>query len=196
MTTLPAPQRRPTTRNRRTPQQRPVARPCDLTYNSSVDSACKSAGFESYESCLDEPTQWRYVYGSSAFINWLSNEVPKVTPSHEENERADIQISMELTNFIDGKCLAYGSDIRCLELIENGVWELKTPDLRIFGWFPHKNYFIAHFGIEKSNLKKFSDYKPYLDIVIKYRASLSVPLSCYIAGAKIQNVVSNRSRSV
>ena len=50
-------------------------------------------------------------------------------------------------------------------LIGNGIWELKTRDTRILGFFHRRRVFVAVCGDMKRNLRRRTDYAPLVERV-------------------------------
>jgi hypothetical protein len=175
--------------------QNSIAKPCELTYKSTTDEGCQKAGLEPYQISLKGRCSWRYLYASARFLSWMTGDMPKITPQFKESDPVKVQLASEFFGFCDGLGLALGSDIRCLRPLTLSVWELKTPDIRLFGWFPEKNYFIVHDGAAKANLEKDSDYQPFVDEVVRFRNTLTGFLPTHITEGKMRHVVSNRPLS-
>lgn len=174
--------------------QKVIAPPHDLTYNASIDSACIQAGLVKYELRL-YPTQrvWRYIYSSSVFLEWNNPVLLGGISSSHDNDPISVQLASELLYFCSGGILSDRQEIRCLDPKANAVWELKTPDLRLFGWFPHKNYFILHHCEVKSLLMDYGAYQPHIEAVVQYRESLAHILPEYVEEKGVSNVISNRT---
>ncbi len=178
-----------------------VAQPDHLTYTSSVDSACQFAGLQSYDMKVrGKKTAWRYIYTTADFLAWvpimggLGGGGMALATTDSEADPPKIQLDTELHGFCDGLGLAYGTDTKRLHPIEHGVWELKTSDLRLFGWFAAKNYFILHAGAFKVALKKFDDYAPYIEQVVECRKKFQDLPGPVLGG--VADVISNRPRPV
>jgi hypothetical protein len=170
-----------------------VARPCELTYMSTPDAGCRAAGLEPVEGPLKRgKCAWRYIFVSGRFQAWVTEEMDKIVPPYDESDSPAIQLESEFSGFRNGDGLAYDRDMHTLDPRHLWVWELKTPDLRIFGWFPAKNYFVAHLGENKANLVKWDAYKPYVDEVVAYRTGLARHLPDFVEGGS-SHVVSNRT---
>jgi hypothetical protein len=77
---------------------------------------------------------------------------------------------------------------------ERGVWEFKTVDVRIFGWFPDKDYPILHAG-EDARLPHddITLYKPFIDATADHRDALPPGLPGPIVSKELADVVSNRA---
>ena len=131
-----------------------VAKPSDLTYKSSVADACVADGLSLYEILLPvNQRAWRYVYASPSFLMWYAEDMPKISVSNPaEDDPIKEQLEIELHGFAYGHLLRDQDDIKCLEPLSDGVWQLKTPDIRLFGWFPERDYFVIHAAEAKANL--------------------------------------------
>ena len=183
-------------RVRRLESQFAIAEPHELTYISSAHGACKAAGLRAYEPKMRRgKCAWRYVFASKVFLEWVNSEMPAITPDHPDNDPPKVQLEAELYGFCCGFALAFGSDVRCLEPQRLSVWELKTADLRLFGWFCQKNYLVLHKGERKAKLQKWEDYAPFVDEVNRFRSDLSIHIPIYVVG-RLADVVSNRPQSV
>ncbi len=86
--------------------------------------------------------------------------------------------------------MAYGQEFRRLHPGEHGIWEMRTPDIRIFGWFPHMDCFVAVFGDDASHIKDHDLYAGYRDQVVRMRDALDLDEPKYLDGAEIEDVVS------
>ena len=183
-------------RVRRLESQFAIAEPNELTYISSAHDACKAAGLQVYEPIMRRGKRaWRYVFASAVFLEWTKLEVPNITADDPENDLPKIQLDEELYGFCYGYALAYGTDVRCLVPLPLSVWELKTADLRLFGWFSEKNYFILHNGECKAKLRKREDYAPFIKEVVDFRRGLLTEIPHYVVGG-LADVVSTRPQSV
>jgi hypothetical protein len=115
----------------------------------------------------------RMISFTSNFGKWLSQlkSAPKkrgrtLTPFEEINQ--------SFFAFVMGKPMAFGVDYRKLEPHGNHVWEFKTLEMRVFGWFPRKAHFLAVCGEFKDNLPNNKAYKPFIEQVIKFREALAL----------------------
>lgn len=72
-----------------------------------------------------------------------------------------------------------------------GVWELKTADLRIFGWFYTLNTFIAVSGCATQLVKDNPGlYGGFRDEVAHYRTQLPLDEPKFVAGEDYRDVIS------
>jgi hypothetical protein len=75
--------------------------------------------------------------------------------------------------------------------LRDGIWELKTPDLRLFGWFHVKDCFICGALDTAFNVKNSNLYKGYANEVGHFRDELPLDEPKYLTGDDPSNVVTN-----
>jgi hypothetical protein len=122
----------------------------------------------------------RLLYGTSPFIAWLDERLRLAEPSPL---LADVTPREQLDNlfymFVSGRSLAYSRQFRYIKAEKHAVWELKTPDFRIFGWFPLKDCFIATFGDWADKIKDHDLYRGYRIATRRIRREMGAELeSC------------------
>lgn len=94
--------------------------------------------------------------------------------------------------FCSGDTLTYDWHFKPLNHVEDGIWELKTTDLRIFGWFPQKDCFIGVIADTKERLLKYQLYGPYAKLeVTPFRNQLDLDLPKFVPGKNPHDVVSD-----
>ncbi len=85
------------------------------------------------------------------------------------------QLITRLLQWITGKSMARGRMFQNMKPYSDEVWELKTADLRIFGWMYRPRKFIAVCGGYADDYKeptKIKNYEDDRDAVIKARDEL------------------------
>jgi hypothetical protein len=92
------------------------------------------------------------------------------------------QVEQIFYDFILGRPMAYSVNYRKLDPLANHVWELKTIDVRIFGWFARRAHFIAVCGDFKDNLPSAKFYKPRIESALAFRDSLDLDAPKQIEG--------------
>ena len=89
----------------------------------------------------------RLLYGTPDFIVWLGELAKGSGPERRLGEATAAEQVDDLFNtFLSGQPLVYMKQFRSIRAEKNAVWELKTPDVRIFGWFLKKDCFVGVFG--------------------------------------------------
>src|ERR1043166_7054083 len=83
----------------------------------------------------------RFVYALPRFENWVSETLPRLASNWDLENSPLEQFDDLMANFCRGDPLVFGDDFKCLYEHADGIWELKTPDLRVFGWFCKRDVF-------------------------------------------------------
>ena len=93
--------------------------------------------------------------------------------------------------FVAGEPLAFGWQFKSLVHHQNGVWYLKTADVRLFGWFPCRDCFIATSIAGADLAKRLHLYRPLGDEVVRIREALPLDEPKFVPGDDPNDVVSN-----
>jgi len=189
----PTDPKRISNRVKRLSQQKTLAQGAPLTYKSSVSAACEASGLELWPIEL-WPTQraWRYFFVTPAFKEWHAKHLPQLSPTKQFGELSvQSQFRQEWESFSNGFPFDADDELKRLKPIEECVWEIKSDDLRILGWFPARDYFIAHIGKLKEELLEYDDYKPHIDEIVAYRKTLITTLPDHVYGG-YPNVITDR----
>lgn len=96
------------------------------------------------------------------------------------------QLITRLLQWITGKPMVYDRMFKGLIPASDGVWELKTADLRIFGWLYRPREFIAVCGGYADHYKEPTKIKDYADdkrAVIHARNTLPLDPPKFVTGA-------------
>lgn len=134
----------------------------------------------------------RFIYLHPRVQRWLADELPTAESSWNIEQSPLEQFDALQETFCSGEPLAIGHAFKHL-LFRNepGVWELKTADIRIFGWFPQKDHFIAS-GCNLTRIVKESGmYAGYATQLQRDRELLELNEPKYISGSEPDDVVSN-----
>jgi hypothetical protein len=117
--------------------------------------------------------KWGTLYVAPKFGEWLKE---RLAADEESPIGADLTIVEQLQDlfrvFITGRQLVFDEQFHSLWPGEKAVWELKTADLRIFGWFANKDFFIALFGDFKDRIVDYGLYPGYRNEVIRIRSEM------------------------
>ncbi|MFV0800590.1 hypothetical protein [Brucella anthropi] len=92
----------------------------------------------------DDELPERIIYACPQVVQWIDTVLPNIEPFLDESRASPMQqLDHLLYEFISGAELSTYKKAHAMTPLETGVWELKTPDLRIFGWFHKNGIFIA-----------------------------------------------------
>jgi len=130
------------------------------------------------------------IYGGSIFRAWVQSTLPALAADRSEQSPAE-QLDDLWARFCLGDVLVVDRHFKPLQHIADGVWELKTTDLRIFGWFPQKDHFIAVLADLKRALVQNRSYGVYRRAVVAARDALPLDNPKFITGTDPNDVVSN-----
>ena len=137
----------------------------------------------------------RRLYGTRDFVEWLKERERASEASKLGAETSIIeQIDTIFYRFIIGDSFHNRWDFRCIKVEKHPVWEFKTPDIRIFGWFPAKDCFIAAYGGWADYIKDHDLYRGYRLEIRRLRREMSLAQELCGEGTTPDDVISNRSR--
>ena len=134
----------------------------------------------------------RLLYGVPGFIAWLQERT-------RTNERSpmglELSPSQQLDNlfhdFVSGEPLAFSRQFRFIRAEEDAIWELKTPDLRVFGWFLKRDCFLAVFGDWADRVKDHGLYRGYRLEIRRLRRELGANEMLCVKGLDPDDVLSS-----
>jgi hypothetical protein len=142
--------------------------------------------------------EFRRIYLFPRARDKLANEASLWDSQHNLSQRPIDQLSALISRFASGDFLIFDHDFRGLRKIVDGVpsyedevWELKTADVRVFGWFYERDCFIAVSLDEVWRVKAIPLYAGYRSEVIRYREGLELDEPKFISGGEPVDVVSN-----
>lgn len=135
----------------------------------------------------------RIVFGSTRFADWVANQLPRLRTIWKTELSPLEQVAVCLEDFCSGAELSYGFSFAPLHPNENSVWELKTPDIRIFGFFNARDVFVAVVADCATRIKEIGLYAGYVGEVVRFREQLDLDPPKCIEGTNPYAVVSNYS---
>lgn len=138
----------------------------------------------------------RCLFLAKGLDDWLENVLPTVPAKAKKKPKPSEEVGQLFFEFVVGRPMAYSVDYRKLDPLGLHVWELKTEEVRIFGWFYKKGHFIACCGDLKDNLSKAKQnkstnelYKPHIDGVCDYREKLQLDGPKHITAVSHEEVL-------
>jgi hypothetical protein len=137
----------------------------------------------------DQPL--RLLYGTPPFVEWLREVLGGAGPAGLLGVTSPAeQIDDLFHSFLSGEHLVFTRQFRVVRAEENAVWELKTPDIRIFGWFMAKDCFVAVFGNWADIAKDHDLYRGYRIAIRRLRRELGVDANLCVRGVAPDDVLS------
>jgi|SRR5713101_4290459 len=144
------------------------------------------------EALEQQVQEFRQFYASPDLHKWLSNVLPTMASAYDIEINPLEQFVALSEIFCAGERLTYELQFKPLIHITDGVWELKTQDIRIFGWFHKKDCFIGSVADDATRIKKYRLYHGYANVTTKrFREALDLDNPKYVPGDNPHAVVSN-----
>jgi hypothetical protein len=135
--------------------------------------------------------EWRFIYLSPVLQKWIENDLPALESTWKIEVDPTQQLDALVEEFCAGEALCYGPRFHPIEHLEDGIWQLKTPDLRIFGWFPAKDCFVGWRGCHADYVKQHGLYHGFAGETAHFRKRLNLNEPKFIPGVDPNAVVSN-----
>ena len=134
----------------------------------------------------------RQIFGTLDFIAWLSTALPQLENDYDGHATPTEQVENLLAEYISGHPLNYGDggNLRCLRPVDRGVVELKTADVRIFGWFVRKDRYIATFGHSATRVKTVDLYAGFRNETCRIRDTIDLDAPKFILGTAAHDFLS------
>lgn len=169
----------------------------DLCEPSSSALERLDPGFE------DGTQEFRCICANQKFRQWVTNDLPGMSSALGLESSPEEQLFDIVQLFCSDEILTYGEHFKSLQCRGQGVWELRTlrtttkvtPDLRVFGWFPLKDHFVAVVANDATYIKRHSLYEGYIGEVVRFRNQLNLDEPKFIQSERPQDVVSNYSQA-
>lgn len=132
----------------------------------------------------------RSFYAYPRVTKWLDEKLPTLEPVLDQDRQSPIeQVDFLLYEFIRGGSIAHWKQAHIMTPKTNGVWELKTPDIRFFGWFACKDCFVAAEVASAAQVKDHNLYGGYQNLVVFRRSALDLDEPKFVVGG-IESVLS------
>ena len=122
----------------------------------------------------------RALYFSPDFVEWLENILPDKTADRSRDLVPADQVEAFFDRFLTDEHMSGVGDFQNITPQSHGVYEMKTTDVRMFGWFYRKGIFIAARGCMKKDVK--GNYDAERKVVEIFRDSLDLPPPSFIRG--------------
>jgi hypothetical protein len=133
----------------------------------------------------------RWIYGFPQFMARMQNELPSWKSEWDISESPNQQFDSLIDVFSSGENLLIGQQFHVLDPATKGTWELRTPDLRVFGWFWKKDWFIATNLFLASYVKEHRLYHGLVEEAVRMRDDLDLTDPKFVPSEDPNDVVSN-----
>lgn len=133
----------------------------------------------------------RRLYARKEAVDDLRNNIRGALPDwHRELSPAE-QVYDIFVQFVAGHRMDWPGDFHVLHRHEDGIWELRPTDVRIFGWFPERDAFLVTNVDMKAKVVSQGLYPYYCREAILYRDNLDLDEPKFLAGVEPRDVISN-----
>src|SRR5262245_46299929 len=133
----------------------------------------------------------RVLYASPRLRQWLENVLPTLGSTWNIELSPAEQLDALVEQYAAGEPLVYQHNSYPIRHVSGYVWELKTPDLRIFGWFHKMDCFVGVVANPTELIKRHNLYHGHAGDVVRFVDALDLDPPKFIAGDDPRVVVSN-----
>lgn len=133
----------------------------------------------------------RLIYASPRLVHWIDQTLHQLVSDLGVESSPLEQVGILFEEFCSGEELAVGPRFHVMRPAVASVWELKTPDIRIFGWFALRDHFVACAADTADRCKRHDLYSGYRTETINFRNQLDLNEPKFVAGDAPHAVVSN-----
>lgn len=145
-----------------------------------------------YDAVLDPRQQeFRRFYASERLVRWFQGELPSLGSAWNIEVSPAEQLDAFLAVYIAGEVIRFRWDLAPIQPHRNGVWELKTADLRVFGWFYEVDCFVGVVADAAHHVKEHNLYSGYCGEVVSFRDKIDLDEPKFLPGELPNDVVSN-----
>lgn len=132
----------------------------------------------------------RRIYVFPSVKAWMAETLPGEVSGWDIESSPLEQLDIFLVKYCSGKELMFEREVRPLRHIDKGIWELKTADLRMFGWFHAKDCFVCTHANTAHNIKTHGLYAGYRDNAVWLRDQLDLDDPKFVLGDDPNDVIS------
>lgn len=165
-----------------------------LTFMATLDSLTNQGHLIKIEVGLDpEILPERVIYALPSVVRWLKAELPMLVAEWGEGSQSPIeQVDYRFKQFIAGENLSSWQAMHVMRPADGDhhIWELKTKDVRFFGWFYQKDVFVIAQAASANLVKQNNLYPGLRDVCVQLRERLDLDEPKVVVGG-YSNVVSS-----
>ncbi|UWQ14588.1 hypothetical protein K3556_01470 [Aliiroseovarius sp. M344] len=151
-----------------------------MTYMATIEKLCIDKKLEKVSGLLDRGEMpLRAIYLLPAAAEWMRNVLPglKADGFNDGAVSPNQQAFVLLRDFVVGRDMfaddMYPKPMRPDD-VDHGIWELRTADLRFFGWFVRKGCFVVSSVETKEKLLLHKLYAGHREQAIQRRNALDL----------------------
>lgn len=133
----------------------------------------------------------RKLYVTNELLRWIEDHLYEMESAMGVEQAPTEQFDDLTYSFVRGDRIPVDKFFKCLRPSDRGVWELKTVDLRLFGWFHSKDCFIATHCDCATKIKNHGLYAGYRDASVTKRDAIDLDEPKFVNGSDADDVVSD-----
>lgn len=161
---------------------------------STLIELAKAGHIEVFEPHLGIRQQpLRLLYARPKVWSWIAKNLADAESEYGSEISPLEQLDELLTAFCAGEKLAFERQIHPLHHWSMGIWELKTMEIRLFGWFPRMDVFLGAEIDFATRVKVHGLYPGYRNQAMAFRNSLNLDPPKFLPGADPNGVATNIS---
>lgn len=151
---------------------------------ATLDELCNQKRLVKLGGGLDYHEQpERRLYAFPHVIDWLDAVLPTVVSElGDGSQTPEEQIDDLLYMFVSGADMSFYERSHSMTPSEHGVWELKSPDLRLFGWFRRKGTFVITRIDTAFRCKQHGLYVGYRSDAVRLRDGMNLDEPKFVTG--------------
>jgi hypothetical protein len=119
----------------------------------------------------------RCLYAFPSVIRWLEEVLPTLAPEWGEGKQTPLeQVDFLFSQFIAGGNVSHWQACHIMKPQpgDHHIWELKTKDVRFFGWFPKKDIFVIAQAESAKKVKEHGLYRGMRNACVQCREWLDL----------------------
>jgi len=151
---------------------------------ATIHQLCEAGALVAIGGGLDAHEQpQRLLFALPHVVEWLDQVLPNLEADFHEGRQDPLEQADDLFHdFVSGADFSFYERSHSMRPSDPGVWELKTPDLRLFGWFAAKGVFVIAEINTAFACKQHGLYPGYRGSVIRRRDNLDLDEPKFING--------------
>jgi hypothetical protein len=131
----------------------------------------------------------RHLYLSLEVHAWIGATLRMAPRDRGRDLSPYEQVEQLLFDFVVGRPLVYDIQRKKLDPLTQHVWELKTEDVRLIGWFPRRKQYVVVCGRMKREIRHAKLYQPCIGHAVWFRASLGLDDPTPVTGVRFEDVL-------
>ena len=133
----------------------------------------------------------RTLDGSPRFVKWFKEVLPTLGATWQIELTPEQQLDDFLAAYAAGEPLMIDRQFKNLRPLTHDIWELKTGDLRLIGWFYKKDQFLCDAANTAQIMKDHNLYPGMIAEVVRFRNLLDLDEPKFVPGDDPHAVISN-----